>query len=141
MSNSSISTLIKVLSWLLMGVSVILTVLFYTGNISEEPFIIWAYILFGLAALFALVFPLYFFIRNPKNALKTLLGLALMGVVALVGYVLADPTPMYSPTNDPNFSITNVLVLTDTGLIATYILFAVALVLMLYTGARSVFHK
>lgn len=133
-----------------MGVSVSLTVYFFVASDFDnlvqvegvlEPFIIWAYVLFGLAALLALAFPLYFFIQNPKNALKTLLGIALMGAVALVGYIFADPTPIYSSTNDPNFSITNVLVLTDTGLIATYILFAVALVLMLFTGVRSVFHK
>lgn len=150
MQNSSLSKILKVLSWLLMGLSVALTVYFFVASdfddltqvvVTLEPFIIWAYILFGLAALLALAFPLYFFIRNPKNALKTLLGIALMAVVALIGYIFADPTPIYSTTSDPNFSITNVLVLTDTGLIATYILFGVALVLMLFTGVRSVFHK
>lgn len=141
MQNSSLSTILKVLSWLLMGVSVILTVLFYTGNITEEPFIIWAYILFGFAGFFAVAFPVYYFIRNPKNAINALIGIALMAVVFGVGYLLADATPITSPTQDPNFSNQNVLVLTDTGLIATYVMFGVALVLMLYTGARSVFHK
>ena len=150
MQNSSLSTILKVLSWLLMGVSVGLTVYFFVASDFDnlvqvegtlEPFIIWAYILFGLAALLSLVFPLYFFVQNPKNALKTLLGIALMGAVALFGYVLADPTPIYTPTNDPNFSITNVLVLTDTGLIATYVLFGVAIALMRFTGVRGVFHK
>lgn len=141
MSNSSISTSLKVLSWLLMGVSVILTVLFYAGNITEEPFIFWAYILFGLAVLMALVFPIYFFVRNPKSALKTLGAVALLGVIFLIGYLLSDATPIFSPTQNPDLSNPSVLVLTDTGLIATYVMFGVALLLLLYTGARSIFQK
>lgn len=139
MQNSSLSTILKVLSWLLMGVSAILTVLFYVGIISEEPFIIWAYILFGLAGLTALVFPIYFFIGNPKNALNTLFGIGIMVVVFGAGYALADSTPIISPTNDPNFNNFNVLVLTDAGLIGTYIMFGAALLLLIYTGVRSVF--
>lgn len=124
-----------------MGVSAILTVLFYTGSIDPEPFLYWAYLLFGLSVVMALVFPLYFFIVNPKNALKTLLGIGLMAVVFVIGYIMADATPMFSPTNDANFSNTNVLVLTDAGLISTYVLFGVALLMLLFTGVRSVFNK
>lgn len=138
------TTILKVLSWLLMGVSILLTVLFYTGDmdvISVQPFIVWAYILFALAVVAALVFPLYFFIQNPKKALNTLVGLAVMGVVFLVGYFLADATPIYSPTQNADLSNASVLVLTDTGLIATYIMFGVAMLLLLYTGVRNVIHK
>jgi len=141
MQNSSISTILKVLSWLLMGVSVIMTALFYTGSMSEEPFIMWAYLLFAVAGLLALVFPVYFFIRNPKSALKTLAGLAVMGVVLLIGYLMADATPIVSPIQNPDLSNTSVLILTDTGLIATYVMFGVAMLLLLYTGARSVLNK
>jgi len=141
MQNSSMSKILKVLSWLLMGVSVIMTALFYTGNMSEEPFIMWAYLLFAVAGLLALVFPVYFFIRNPKNALKTLAGLAVMGLVFVIGYLLADATPIYSPTQNADLSNTSVLVLTDTGLIATYVMFGVAMFLLLYTGVRSVINK
>lgn len=144
------STILKVLSWLLMGLSIGFTVYFFVASdfndlvqvaVILEPFIIWAYILFGLAALLALVFPIYYFIRNPKNAINTLFGIAIMCVVFGIGYLMADVTPITSPTNDPNFSKTSVLVLTDAGLIGTYIMFGAALLLMLYTGARGVFNK
>lgn len=148
MQDSSLTKILKVLSWLLMGVSVGLTVYFFVASDFDnliqvegilEPFIIWAYILFGLAALSALAFPIYYFIRNPKNALNTLLGLAIMAVVFGTGYFMADATPIVGSTNEPNFSNVNVLVLTDAGLIGTYIMFGAALLLMLYTGVRSVF--
>lgn len=101
----------------------------------------WAYLLFAVAGLLALVFPVYFFIRNPKNAVKTLAGLAVMGLVFVIGYILADSTPIFSPTQNPDLSNTSVLILTDTGLIATYVMFGVAMVLLLYTGVRSVINK
>jgi len=142
--NSSMSTILKVLSWLLMGISIVLTVVFYTGKMdieSVQSFIVWAYILFALAVAAALIFPLYFFFLNPKNALRTLMGLAIMGVVFLIGYLMADATPIYSPTQNPDLSNTSVLVLTDTGLIATYVMFGAAMLLLLYSGVKNVFNK
>lgn len=141
MQNSAISKILKVLSWLLMGISVILTVLFYTGNITEEPFIFWAYILFGLAIIVALGFPLFFFFKEPKKALKTLAGVGVMGSVFLIGYLFADSTPIYSATQNPDLFNPKVLILTDTGLIATYIMFGAALIMLLYSGARNIFQK
>ncbi len=141
MSDSIISKLTKVLSWIMMGVSVILTVLFYAGKVSEGPFIQWTYLLFGIAVVLALFFPMYFFVKNPKDALKTLGGLAAMGAVLFVGYIFADTTPIIASTANPDFENTNVLILTDTGLIATYILFGTALFLLVYTGISNAIRK
>ncbi|BDX37236.1 hypothetical protein CYCD_05910 [Tenuifilaceae bacterium CYCD] len=141
MSDTMISKLTKVLSWIMMGVSLILTVGFYAGKVSEGPYIVWAYILFGIAGFFALIFPIYFFIKNPKDALKTLFGMAVMAGVILIGYLMADATPIYSPTPNADLSNHSVLILTDTGLIATYVLFGVAMFLLLYTGVRNVIRK
>ncbi|QKG79077.1 hypothetical protein [Tenuifilum thalassicum] len=142
--NSRLSTYARVLSWLLMGVSIVITVLFFMSNQdveSVQSFIVWAYILFGIAAVTALVFPVINFVRNPKNAVKSLIGLGAIAVVFLIGYLAADATALPSPTQNPDLSNPSVLVISDTGLIATYILFGSALFLMLYTGIRSVFHK
>lgn len=142
--NSTKSTFTKVLTWLLMGVSVILTALFFSGEKNTDtvqPFIIWAYILFAAAAVMALLFPIYFFIRNPKNATKSLAGLGLMAVLFIVGFLFADATPIPSPTQNPNLSDPTILVISDTGLIVTYLMFALAIVLLIYTGIRGVFQK
>jgi len=141
MSDTLISKILKVLTWLMMGVSVVLTVLFYSDNITEGPFLVWAYILFAIAALFALAFPVYFFISNPKKAIKALLGIGAMAIVLLIGYLLSDATPIVAAQNNPDFTDPKVLVWTDTGLIATYILFGVSFLLLLYTGVRSAFRK
>ncbi|HDP76461.1 MAG TPA: hypothetical protein ENN49_11505 [Bacteroidales bacterium] len=142
--NSTLSTYTKVLSWLLMGVSIIITILFFLSDQdvnSVEPFIDWAYILFAIAAVSALVFPVVNMIRNPKNVTKSLVGLLAVAVIVVIGYLLADATPIPSPTQNPNLSNPTVLIISDTGLIATYILFGISLLLLLYTGVRSVLRK
>lgn len=141
MSDNIISKSIKVLSRLLMGISALFAILFYTGNLEVAPYITWAYFLFGLAILLSILFPLYFFITNPKNALKTLMGLAVMGVLFLIGYAMADATPIVGAVDNPNFSNKAVLLLSDTGLFATYILFGVAIVALLFTGVRGIFNR
>lgn len=142
--NSTLSTYTKVLSWLLMGVSIIITILFFLSNQdidSVEPFIDWAYILFAIAAVSALIFPVVNMVRNPKNVTKSLVGLLALAVIFVIGYVLADATPIPSPTQNPDLSNPTVLVISDTGLIATYLLFGISMLLLLYTGIRSAFHK
>lgn len=148
MSENIISKLTKVLSWVIMGVSIVLTVLFYSTDgvltpdtFAVDKYILWAYLLFGIAGFLALVFPVYFFIKNPKDALKTLGGLAAMGVVLFIGYIFSDTTPIIASTVNPDFENTNVLILTDTGLIATYILFGAALLLLVYTGISNAIRK
>ncbi len=146
MSNSQISTVVKVFSWVLMGISAALAVLFFVMGDPEtsgqtDYIIVWSYILAGIATALVVFFPIFFLILNPKNAIRALIGIALIGVVFLFGYAFADPTPLHSVTNDPNFSSTNVLVLTDTGIFATYLLFVVALGLLLFTGVRSIFTR
>lgn len=142
--NSTLSTYTKVLSWLLMGVSIIITILFFLSNQdinSVEPFIDWAYILFAIAALSALIFPVVNLFRNPKNVTKSLVGLLAVALIFVIGYVLADATPIPSPTQNPDLSNPTVLIISDTGLIATYLLFGISLLLLFYTGIRSAFHK
>jgi len=127
-----------------MGVSIIITILFFLSDQdvnSVEPFIDWAYILFAIAAVSALVFPVVNMIRNPKNVTKSLVGLLAVAVIVVIGYLLADATPIPSPTQNPNLSNPTVLIISDTGLIATYILFGISLLLLLYTGVRSVLRK
>lgn len=142
--NSTLSTYTKVLSWLLMGVSIVITILFFLSNQdvdSVESFIDWAYILFAIAAVSAIVFPVVNMIRNPKNVTKSLVGLLAVAVIVIIGYLLADATPIPSPTQNPDLSNPTVLIISDTGLIATYILFGISLLLLLFTGIRSAFHK
>lgn len=152
MSNKSLSTLIKIFSWGVMGVSVLIALIFFiriSGAAPEDETIIaasyinWAIILLGIAAFLAVIFPLIYFLFNPKNVLKVLLALGALVVVFVVAYLLADTTPIITATSatEPNFSNPSVLAFADTGIFATYMLLGIALFLLLFTGLRGVFNR
>ncbi len=146
MSNKLIELLVKIFSWTLMGVSVIVALVYFfriSGAEAEqeivvaEPYILWALILLGLTAFLAILFPIINIVLNPKNAVKALLGLITIGVVFLIGYLGSDTTPIESAVSNPDFSDPAVLRFADTGIIATYILLGVAILSLIFTGVRS----
>jgi len=144
MSENIVKILVKVFTWSIMIVSVALAVMFFLGYINEAPFIVWAYVLTLVAAFLAVLFPIIFMFIYPKKALKALGGLAIIGLVFLIGYMFADATPIKdisSANPNPNFANIGVLVYSDMGLIATYLLAGVAVFLLLFTGVRSIFSR
>jgi hypothetical protein len=140
MSNSLVNLLVKILSWGIMGISILIALLFFANVVNEELFILWAYLLVAIAAAAAIIFPIIFFASNPKNAVKALVGLGALGLVFLVGYLMADTTTIVTATsaNEPAFSDPSVLRFADTGIISTYILFGIAVLSLLLTGIRSI---
>ncbi len=144
MSENIVKILVKVFTWSIMIVSVALAVLFFLGYINEAPFIVWAYLLTLVAAFLAVLFPIIFMFLYPKKVLKALGGIAIIGLIFLIGYVLADATPIKdisSANPNPNFANIGVLVYSDMGLIASYMLAGVAVLLLLFTGVRSIFSR
>lgn len=82
----------------------------------------WAYILFAVAAISALIFPAVRLFTRPKEAMKSFIGLLALVVLVLLGYAMADGTPMnivgYSgPDNVPSR-----LIFSDTILYTMYFL-------------------
>jgi len=150
MSNNLVNKFVKIFSWGIMGASVIVALIFFFRISNSDKvdhidiassYILWAFILFGIAALLSVLFPLINFILNPKNALKTLAGLAGLGLFFLIGYLLSDTTPIISAVDNPNFTNPSVLRFADTAIIATYILFGFAILALLYTGVRGLFNR
>ncbi len=150
MSNNVVNKIVKIFSWGIMAASIIFTVVFFyrlsgTEGVAQievaGPFIMWGYILVAIAIFLSLVFPLVNIIFNPKNGLKALVGILGLGLAFLVGYLLADPAPMIGTTENPNFANKTILILADTGIIATYILFAVAILSLLYVTIKGLITK
>lgn len=143
MSENLVKLIVKVFTWSIMAISVIIALLFFVGYFNEAPFILWAYILTAIAALLSVIFPVVFMFVYPKKAVKALLGIALIGIVFVIGYIFADSTPIpnIGATPNPDFENAGVLVWSDAGLIATYVLSAVAVFALLFTGVRSIFTR
>ena len=152
MSNKLLSKLIKFFSWGVMGASILIALVYFLRISGASPdeetaiaasYINWAIILLGVTAVLAVVFPLVYFLFNPKNALRLLLALGAFVAVFVVAYLLADTTAIITATSatEPDFSNPAVLAFADTGIFATYILLGVALFLLLFTGLRGVFNR
>jgi K+ transporter len=136
----------------LMAISVILIMLFFFGGYVEgtkgtnfaEPLntniaLIWAFILFLIALITALVFPLAFLIMNPKRAIRFLIGLGAVAVFIFIAYQLgSDKLLNLINYNGPD-NVPKTLKLVDTGLILTYALMLVALVSILYNEVSKMF--
>lgn len=150
MSEKIMRVSLRIGFWLLMVITAIIAVLFVIRisgaesrameSAAVQPALYWTYILLAIATFFAVIFPVIFIIRNPKKAIKALISLLILGVIVLVAYLLADATPIVTATSatNPDFSDRGVLLLSDTGLRTTYILICVAILMLLFTGVRSI---
>lgn len=154
MSENAVRKLLRITLWAMMLISVVLIVMFVINtNAAEQdriaqktaanPLIIWAYVLLAIAAVTAVLFPVGYLVRNPRKAVKALVALALLVLVFFVGYLLADPTPIQTATSitNPDFSDRGVLLMTDTGIITTYIMLGLAVLALLVTGVRGIIRR
>ncbi|MCD6347585.1 MAG: hypothetical protein J7L96_09225 [Bacteroidales bacterium] len=147
----------QVFYWLLLAVSVLLVVLFYikNGSVNTDDswskqtaefgpilnyYIIWAYILVGLAIFFTLVFPLGNMIAHPKSGLKTLAFLAGLALLLFIGYQLADDTILQLPGYTGSDNVPQRLKLAGMGIYMMYFTLAGALLAMLFSSIRKLFN-
>lgn len=115
----------------LLGLSALLSVLFFAGVVSEGLLITWCYVLLGLAAVTAIVFPVVTMAKNPKGAKSALIGVVALVVVFGLGYVMAGSEEFH--TLDGNLladSATSKK--SEAGLIAFYIMGAAAIGAVVY---------
>lgn len=105
----------------------------YSTPVYTSSLLNWSYILCGIAIIAAIIFPIVRLFTRPKEALKSFLGLAVVVVLVLIAYAMADGTPMkiigYSgPDNVPSM-----LIFSDTIIYTMYFLFIAAILAILGT--------
>ncbi len=127
------SKFIKYLSYILLGLAVVITIAFFTNKEGMiDTFLGYAYLLFGVAIVLALGLPLLQMIGNPKSIKKAIYSLILVVVVVGLAYMLASGDPLMTTLeNEPTAST---LKITDTGLIITYLLFLVSITAIVAGG-------
>jgi hypothetical protein len=151
MSNLS-SKILKILTWVLMAVTIVFAVIFYLGNIVpgtegtriEEPtitqsFLVWAYILFLLTAGVTLFFSIVNFVVNPKGAKKSLVGLVAAIAIIVISYLLSDDTLLNMPFYDGKDNVPGTLKFVDTTLFTAYILVGIAFLSIIWSSISRVF--
>ena len=120
------SKVLKYVSYILFAVSVILAVLFLVNTESEgnlNTLLIWTYLLFGVAAVAALILPMINIVGKPKALKRLIITIVLVVAVCLVAYLLASPEPVKISGGEATAFESK---MTDTILLITYFLAAVA---------------
>lgn len=135
-----IGKIVTILLWALLIVSAILVVSL-VANINDvneqDPAmlswinanIVWVYILGITGAGLAVVFGLFHTLSNKEAAKEGIISLVFLGVVAVVSFLLASPEiPQFIGVDKfiADGLTGDTIKLVDAGLIATYILFAIA---------------
>ena len=109
----------------------------YTTPVYTAALLNWAYILCGIAIIVAVIFPVIRLFTRPKQAMKSFIGLAGVAIVILIGYALADGTPLKLVGYTGPDNVPSMLIFTDTILYTMYFLFAAAILDILVTEVYS----
>lgn len=131
----------------LLAASVIIVIAFLASSnftVEEYPMVDtilnWTYFMLVLAGVSAVALPMMNILKNPKAMLRSLIGFGVVAVVVLVCYLMADTTPVVTVAKDV-FDNPVALLLSDTGLYATYFAFAVAVVAIVGGELFKVFKR
>ena len=151
MSNLS-SKILKILTWVLMAITIVFALIFYLGNIVpgtegtriEEPtitksFLVWAAILFILTTGVTVFFSIANFVVNPKGAKKSLVALVAAVVIIAIAFLFADDTILNMPFYDGKDNVPNTLKFVDTTMFTAYILVGLAFLSIIWSAVSRVF--
>jgi hypothetical protein len=128
--------LFSIVLFSLLGVSALLSVLFFSGTISEGTILGWCYTLFGIAAVVSIVFPILVMAKNPKKAKTALFGIVGLLVVFGIGYAMASGETHTVGDLEIGESVSK---RSEAGLIAFYILILGAIGAIIYSEVAKAF--
>lgn len=134
------ATILRIFLAVLLIISFVLFVIFYTrGESFTDTVMIWAYILLGITIVITIMFPIFFFLTNPKKGLTVLIGLAGFAILYAVAHFTlasgATPGEVYE-----KFDVTTTTSrFIGSILYMTYILGGLAILSIVFSGISSLF--
>ena len=124
-----INKILNIVTIVMFFITVVLLGLFYFGGelpnstpVYTEQLLWWSYLLFGVAIVAALIFPVARLFTRPKEAMKSFIALAGIILLVLIAYSMSDGTIMNIPGYSGADNVPGTLKFTDTILITTYFL-------------------
>jgi len=145
MNNNKIFNIIL---YALLGLSAILGVYFYVATDFNDLsvnatantgiMIIWCYILFGIATLAAIIFPIITMVGNPKQAKNALIGIVGLAIVFAIGYSLAGNEEIFD-ANAKLLADASTSKLSGAGIISFYVLGIVSIGVIVFSEVSKIF--
>ncbi len=130
--------LFSIILMVLLGGSALLSLLFAFDVVSEGLLITWCYILLGIAAVTAVVFPIITMAQNPKGAKNALIGVVALVVICVIGYVMAG-NEIHMDIDGELLADESTSQKSEAALIAFYILGAGAIGSIIYAEVSKMF--
>ena len=132
----------KIIQWvliILLALSAVFGLLFYTNTAAYTNLVLfWGYALIIVIVVATVMAALLNILSNPKKAIKFLITLGLVAVVAVLAFVISGNE--YSTTQLVKLKITETTSrIVGAGLIITYLLGIVALLSIVYATVSSIF--
>ncbi|MGQ1787698.1 MULTISPECIES: hypothetical protein [unclassified Saccharicrinis] len=135
---SKLSKILSFVLYALIAVTAVLTIMFFTGgDVPGETFqtpvytdmiLNWAKFLVAGAAAVTILFEVVHVVMNPKNAVRSLISIAVLVVIGLVSYSIADNTPLDLGGYEGKDNVPSMLKLAGAFLYGTYVLLGLVIV-------------
>ncbi|MCT4614027.1 MAG: hypothetical protein N4A49_04020 [Marinifilaceae bacterium] len=129
---TNLSKLLDILTFVLIGLSVIFMGIFYFGGeipdqahetpVYTDLVLHWTKALFFVAVGLSVIFPIVQLVMNPKGAIKSLLGVFGLAVIIGISYAISDGTLLNLPGYTGTDNVYGTLKFADTVLYTMYIL-------------------
>ncbi len=129
---------LSIIQYILIAISVITVAMYFLGLGDVDQMLIWGYILLGIEVAAVIILPLFNLVKNPKGAVRSLVGLGIVVVLAAICYALSSDAPVVNSAGG-FFEDSAVLKISDTGLYLTYIALAVAILAAIGGEIRNAF--
>ncbi|MFI3266377.1 MAG: hypothetical protein R3Y15_04415 [Rikenellaceae bacterium] len=118
------------IKFILLIAAALSVILFFAGAVEVDLMLNCGYLFLGLAVVISVLMPVIGLIQNPKAAVGSLLGLAVVALVVIIAYSFSSEMPIPNSAGG-FFEDPAVLKISDTGLFATYAAFIAAVVTIL----------
>jgi len=128
----------NVILYSLLGLSALLSILFAFDIVSEGMLIMWCYILLGIATVTAVVFPIITMAQNPKKAKNAVIGIVALAIICGISYSLSGNEEIFD-ANAKLLADSSISQISEGGLIATYILLAGAVGVIIFSEVSKIF--
>jgi hypothetical protein len=146
---TKLSNILNYVLYALLAVTVVFTIMYFSGGdvpgeayatpVYTDLILNWAKILVLGTAVFTIVFEIVNVVLNPKNAVRSLISIAVLLVIAFVSYALADGTPLNLGGYEGSDNVPSMLKLAGAFLYGTYVLLGIVVVAILGTELSRIF--
>jgi hypothetical protein len=130
--------LFSIILFSLLGLSAVLSLLFAFNMVSEGLLINWCYALLGIAVVATIGFFIIEMVKNPTKAKSALVGMAVLVAICAISYFMSG-NEIHSNLDGDVLADEATSQLSEGGLIAFYILGALAIGTIIYAEVSKAF--